>query len=445
MEKRDSLKSRLGFLLLSAGCAIGCGNVWKFPWMVGQNGGGIFLLIYFACLIVLGIPVLIMELSIGRAGRKSILYVYQELEPKGTHWHIHGVFCLIGNIALMAFYTTVTGWMINYFVRFLTGNFNNIGFVNMISDPGTNVIYMAIGVVLTFVILSFNIQKGLEAVTKYMMILLFILMIVLCIHSFTLPGAKAGLEFYLVPRGNSFNLGVVTSAMNQSFFTLSLGIGAMAIFGSYTSKSNSLMTESINIVILDTAVALLSGFIMFPACATYNIELNAGPALLFDTMSTVFLNMKAGRVWGSLFFLFMIFAAFSTELAVCENISCCIREKTKWSRKKTSLICGVGIFLISLTTALGYSVFKFQPFGEGTAWLDFWDFIVSVNLLPLGSLVIALFCCYKIGWGWDKFTLEANTGKGLRVQNWMKPLFKYVVPFLIISIYLYGICTFKFK
>ncbi len=444
--EREHLGSRLGFILLSAGCAIGCGNVWKFPWMCGQNGGGGFVLIYLVCLLVLGLPVMIMEFSLGRAAQASIVRMYQRLERPGQKWHIHGYFALLGNIALMAFYTVVTGWMIYYFVRFVTGNHANMGFVEMITNPGVNVGYLAVAVFVGFFILSFNLQGGLERATKFMMIILMGLMIILALRSVSLPGGAEGLKFYLVPDFSKITGSVVVAAMNQAFFTLSLGIGSMAIFGSYIGKERSLMGESIDVICLDLLVAIIAGLIIFPACFTYDLEVGAGPSLLFDTMATVFNNMSGGTVWGSIFFLFMTFAALSTELAVFENILAAIREMTGWDRKKGCLVCGIGIFLISLTTALGYSVLHFQPFAEGTAWLDFWDFIVSMNLLPLGALIFALFCCYdKFGWGWDNFLAEANAGEGLKVQQWMKPIFKYVVPVAIIFIYIIGITGFQWR
>ena len=444
-ENRERLGSRLGFIMLSAGCAIGCGNVWKFPWMTGQYGGGGFVLVYILCLLLLGLPAMTMEFAMGRASQASPVRMYQKLQKPGQKWHIHGYLALLGNIALMAFYTVVTGWMMYYFVKFLLGQSANLGFVEMITNPGVNVIYLLIAVVLGFGVLSFNLQGGLERVTKYLMTALFVLMIVLAIHSFTLSGAKDGLAFYLVPDFSKINGSVIVGAMNQAFFTLSLGIGSMAIFGSYIGKERTLMGESVNVIILDTFVAIMAGLIMFPACFTYNLEVNAGPALLFNTMATVFNNMAGGRIWGSLFFLFMVFAAFSTELAVFENILACVREMTGWSRPKGCVVCGVGIFVLALTTALGYSVFHFQPFAEGSAWLDFWDFIVSTNLLPLGALIFSVFCCYKIGWGWDKFVAEANAGKGLKVQNWMKPIFKYFVPICVAALYIYGLFTFGWK
>lgn len=446
MEKtRERLNSRLGFILLSAGCAIGCGNVWKFPWMTGQYGGGGFVLVYILCLVLLGLPAMVMEFALGRASRASIVKMYDKLERKGQKWHIHGYFALLGNIALMAFYTVVTGWMIYYFVRFVSGQSQNLGFVGMITNPRVNVVYLFIAVVVGFSILSFDLQHGLEKVTKYMMVALFILMLILCIRSALLPGAKEGLAFYLVPDFSKITGSVIVGAMNQAFFTLSIGIGSMAIFGSYIDKKHTILGESINIITLDTLVAIMAGFIMFPACFTYGIEVNAGPSLLFDTMAKVFNNLPGGRFWGSLFFLFMVFAAFSTELAVFENILACVRELTGWSRRKGSVFCAIGIFLLALTTALGYSVFHFEPFAEGSAWLDFWDFIVSTNLLPIGVIVFSFFCCYKIGWGWDAFVKEANEGRGPKVKNWMKPIFKYVLPICILGLYIYGLATFNWK
>lgn len=443
---RERLSSRLGFILLSAGCAIGCGNVWKFPWMVGQNGGGAFVLVYLAFLVVLGLPALTMEFALGRASQASPVRMYQKLEKPGSKWHIHGYVCLLGNIFLMAFYTVVTGWLIYYFVSFVAGKSGELSFAKMISSPRINVMYLFIAVAVCFLILTRNLQSGLERITKYMMVLLLVLMTVLAVRSISLPGGAKGLSFYLVPDFKKLTVPVVVGAMNQAFFTLSLGIGAMSIFGSYIGKDRSLMGESVKVIILDTFVAVTAGLIIFPACASFEIAVDAGPSLLFNTMTTVFNNMGGGRVWGSLFFLFMVFAAFSTELAVCENILACVREMTDWSRKKGCVICGAGIFLIALTTALGYSVLHFHPFGEGSAWLDFWDFIVSNNLLPLGALIFAVFSCSsKFGLGWEKLVQEANEGEGVKVKNWMKPVFAYFVPLCIIAIYIIGLATFKWR
>lgn len=440
---RERLGSRLGFILLSAGCAIGCGNVWKFPWMVGENGGGAFVLVYLLCLVLLGLPAMTMEFALGRAAQASPVRMYQKLEKPGQKWHLHGYAALIGNVCLMAFYTVVTGWMMYYFVSFLTGNVDSLGFVNMISNPVINVSYLAIAVILGFFILTFRLQKGLEKATKYMMCALLILMLLLAVKSGTYEGAAEGYLFYLVPDFSKLNLSVVVAAMNQAFFTLSVGIGSMAIFGSYLGEDRSLLGESVNVVLLDSFVAIVAGLIIFPSCTAYGLQVTSGPALLFDTMSTVFLHVPGGRIWGSLFFLFMVFAAFSTELAVCENILACVRELTGWSRKKGCVICGTVVFLLALTTALGFGVIPFHPFGEGSSFLDFWDFIVSTNLLPLGALVIALFCTnQRFGWGWEKLVQEANKGRGLKIQNWMKPVFCIVVPAAILVIYVLGILSF---
>jgi len=473
--KRERLGSRLGFILLSAGCAIGCGNVWKFPWMTGQYGGGAFVLVYLLCLVVLGLPCMVMEFALGRASQKSPVLMYQQLEKPGHKWHYHGYVALFGNFCLMAFYTVVTGWMIYYFYRFVGGIFGanltdleavtdvNNPFVNMLTNPTINVVCLLITVVVGFGVLCFKIQSGLEKVTKVMMIGLLVLMLVLAVRSMTLNNAGEGLKFYLLPDFTKIDGTVVVGAMNQAFFTLSIGIGSMAIFGSYIGKEKSLMGESINVIALDTFVALVAGLIIFPACSSYGIDVGAGPALLFNTMSTVFVNMAGGAIWGSIFFLFMMFAAFSTVFAVFENILACVRElsgmvkekiaakkgltldenKKVWSRPFGCIICGIVVFCMALTTALMGSAFSgFVPFAEGSGWLDFWDFIVSTNLLPIGSLVICLFCSYKFGWGWDNFVNEANAGEGLKVQNWMKPIFKYVVPAIVIFVYIYGLITF---
>ena len=445
VREREHLGSRLGFIMLSAGCAIGCGNVWKFPWMCGRYGGGSFVLIYIICLLILGLPVMTMEFAVGRASQASPVRMFQKLQKPGQKWGFMGALSLIGNLALMAFYTVVAGWIIQYFVRFLAGQTEQLSFTGMISAPAENVVYLLITVLLAFTVLSFGLQGGLERVTKIMMVALLLLMLVIIGHSLTLPGAGDGLAFYLVPDFAKVNREMIVKAMDQAFFTLSLGMGGMAIFGSYIGKERSLLGEAKTVIGLDTLVALLAGMIIFPACFSYGLEVTDGPGLLFNTMASVFNHMAGGRWWGALFFLFMIFAAMSTVLAVCENILAMVREMFGWSRKKGSLICGIVVFLLSLTTALGYSILHFQPFSEGTTWLDFWDFIVSVNVLPVGSLFYALFCCNRFGWGWDSFILEANSGRGWKVKPWMKSLFRYVVPAIILFLYVYGLLTFKWK
>ena len=418
MKQREQLGSRLGFILLSAGCAIGCGNVWKFPWMTGQNGGGGFVLLYILCLLVMGLPVMVMELSVGRAAQASPARMYYKLEKPGQKWHIHGYFALFGNVCLMAFYTVVAGWLLYYFVQFLAGHTASLGFVSMISDPGVNVLYMAIVVFVGFFVLSFNLQGGLERVTKYMMVALLLLMVVLAVRSVTLPGAAEGLTFYLMPDLTKITGSTVVAAMNQAFFTLSLGIGSMAIFGSYIGKEHTLMGESIHIIALDSFVAITAGLILFPACFTYNLEVGSGPSLLFDTMAAVFNNMEGGAGGAPCSSSLWCLPPCPRCFAVFENILACVREMTGWSRPKGSVVCGVVIFLLSLTTALGYSVFSgFVPFAAGSAWLDLWDFLVSYNLLPLGSLCMVLFCCNRWGWGWDNFPLRGQFRQGAEIPQ----------------------------
>lgn len=450
---REHLGTRLGFLLLSAGCAIGVGNVWKFPWMVGQYGGGAFVLVYAIFLLILGLPVLCMEFSMGRAAQKSPVLMYQALTPTKKAWGIHGFLCFIGNVVLMMFYTVVAGWLLYYFVSTATGKFvgmNNeaIGgyFGEMLSNPQTLITYMVIISVLGFFILSFSLKGGLERVTKVMMIALMIIMVVIAVNSFTLSGAKEGLSFYLVPDFSKINADVLVGAMNQAFFTLSLGIGAMAIFGSYIGKDRTLAGESINVILLDTFVAIVAGLIIFPACFTYGVEPGAGPSLIFITLPNIFVNMPFGRVWGSLFFLFMTFAAFSTVLAVFENILACVRDLTGWERNKTSIICCIVIIVLSLPCALGFNLWSnIEPLGAGTGIMDLEDFVVSNCLLPLGSLIYVIYCTNKFGWGWDNFTKEANEGKGIKMSNAFYLYCKFVLPVIILIIFGLGIKSVFFK
>jgi len=449
--QRERLGSRLGFILLSAGCAIGIGNVWKFPYMVGQNGGGAFVLIYLFFLLVLGIPVMTIEFSLGRASQKSPVRLYQQLEPKGSKWHYHGYVALSGNYLLMMFYTTVGGWMIQYFLSTASGKFNGLSTQqveeafnqSVCGNPVTMVGFMALVVVLGFFICSFGLQRGLERVTKYMMIALLVIMVILAINSFTMDGAKEGLSFYLKPdfqKMQEIGVGnVVVAAMTQAFFTLSLGIGAMAIFGSYIGKERSLMGESINVAILDTFVALVSGLIIFPACFTFGVTPDNGPSLIFQTLPPVFINMAGGRFWGALFFLFMIFASFSTVLAVFENILAICMDTFGISRRKAVLINGILIAALSLPCVFGYNIWSdFRPI-LGKDVLDSEDFLVSNLLLPIGSLVYLLFCVTKWGWGFDKYLAEANKGTGLRFARWLKPYFQWVLPILIVIILLQGL------
>lgn len=448
---REKLGSRMGFILLSAGCAIGIGNVWKFPYIVGENGGGIFVLIYLIFLAILGIPVLTMEFSIGRAAQKSPVRMYQELEPRGTKWHIHGKVAMAGAYLLMMFYTTVAGWMIRYFVSTATGEMSGLDadgvagqFSNMLTDAPMMILYMGVVVLAAVLVCSIGLKNGLERVTKVMMLALLAIMVVLAVNSFFLPGGDAGLAFYLMPDVQEVQkigiVNIIVNAMNQAFFTLSLGIGAMAIFGSYIGKERSLLGESVNVALLDTLVAIASGLIIFPACFAYGVDVNSGPGLIFITLPNIFNNLPMGRLWGSLFFVFMSFAALSTVLAVFEEIVACTQDLFGWGRKKACIINGILLFVLSLPCCLGFNVLGFiQPMGEGTTIMDLEDFIVSNLILPLGSLVIILFCVLKKGWGWDNYMNEVNTGRGLKMKGFMRGYITYVLPVLVLALFIIGI------
>ena len=452
--EREKLGSRLGFILLSAGCAIGIGNVWKFPYMVGQYGGGFFVLIYLFFLFALGLPVMTMEFAMGRASQKSPVKMLKTLEKPGHKWHIYGYFAMAGNWILMMFYTIVCGWMLQYFVNTAKGDFVGLdaagvgaAFGNMTNDWATMLIYTVIVVVAGFAICSFSLQKGLERVSKYMMLALLAIMVVLAINSCFMEGGAAGLSFYLVPNVENMKeagvLNVIVGAMTQSFFTLSLGIGSMAIFGSYLKKDRSLLGESVNIAILDTFVAITSGLIIFPACFAHGVKPDAGPPLIFITLPNIFNHMPGGRIWGTLFFVFLFFAAFSTVLAVFENIIAMLMDLTGWSRKKTCLICGAAMLVLVLPCLFGFNLLSgFTPFGEGSGVLDLEDFTVSNILLPVGSLIFAIFCVSRYGWGWKNFIAEANEGKGLKVAKWMRVYMTYVLPVIIVLLFFAGLYTF---
>ena len=449
--ERETLKSRLGFILLSAGCAIGIGNVWKFPYIAGQGGGGAFVLFYLIFLVILGLPIMTMEFAVGRASRKSPVRAYQALEKPGQKWHIHGYFTLIGCYLLMMFYTTVAGWMLHYFYMTAAGKLAGLNaeqvagkFTEMLASPATMTFWMVFVVVVGILVCAKGLQSGLERVTKGMMIALLLIMMVLAVNSLFMPGAKEGLSFFLVPDFDRMQeVGVVNtlvSAMNQAFFTLSLGIGAMSIFGSYIGKEHSLLGESVRIVVLDTFVAITAGLIIFPACFTYHVDQTSGPSLIFITLPNIFANMSMGRLWGSLFFLFMAFAAMSTVLAVFENIICCGMELTGCSRKKSSLVNLVLIILLSMPCVLGYNLWAWDGFAVfGGAVLDLEDFLVSNLLLQLGSLVYLLFCVTRYGWGWQNYKKEVNTGEGLKVQDWMRGYLTYVLPLIVVFIFAFGL------
>lgn len=449
--KRESFKSRLGFILVSAGCAIGIGNVWRFPYVAGQNGGGIFVLFYLIFLVAMGLPVLTMELAVGRASRKSAVLGYKALEKPKSRWHIHGWVAMFGCYMLMMYYTTVSGWMVAYFFKFLKGDFRSgitaddtaAAFSGLLADPGQMAFWMVVTVVLGFLVCSRGLQNGLEKISKFMMSALLILIVVLAVHSFTLSGEGKGIEFYLIPNLDTVSdvgiKNVITAAMNQAFFTLSLGVAAMEIFGSYMGKEHTLAGEGAKICALDTFVAIMSGLIIFPACFSYGVEVGAGPSLIFITLPNVFVNMTGGRVWGCLFFMFMTFASFSTVIAVFENIMSFAIDMFGWSRNKAAFVNGVIILIASLPCVFGYNIWSDLNLIGGRDVLDSEDFIVSNLLLPIGSLVYLLFCVTKWGWGFEKYLDEANTGKGLHISKKLKPYFQFILPLLILFILIQGL------
>ena len=452
--ERERLGSRLGFILLSAGCAIGIGNVWKFPYVAGQNGGAIFVLIYLFFLVILGIPTMSMEFAMGRASQKSPVRMYQQLQRKGQKWHLHGYVALAGNILLLMCYTCITGWMVQYFINSAKGEFVGLDgaaisakFPEMLGDAPTMALYTVVVIAVAAVVCSFSLQKGLERVTKWMMLALLALLVVLAVYSCTLDGAGEGLKFYLMPSWSHFMetgpLNVIVAAMNQAFFTLSLGMGSMAIFGSYLGKERSLPGEAMNVGVLDTFVAFTAGLIIFPACSAYGVEAGSGPGLVFETLPNIFNHLPGGRVWGSLFFVFMSFAALSTVFAVFENIVACLRDLLGWKRRPTCLLTGLGLMVLSMPCVLGFNVLSFiKPFGEGSSIMDLEDFLVSNILLPIGSMIFVIFCVSKRGWGWKNFLEEANTGKGLKVSPKLRFYVTWVLPAIIFVVFILGLYNF---
>ena len=450
MEKRERFSSRLGFILISAGCAIGLGNVWRFPYITGQYGGAAFVLIYLLFLVILGLPIMIMEFSVGRASQKSAARSFHVLEPKGTKWHWQSWACMAGNYLLMMFYTTIGGWMLAYVFKMLSGEFEGLDaagvegvFDGMLGQPVYMTVWMIVVVLGSFFICSLGLQKGVERITKVMMSCLFLILLLLCVRSVTLPGAVEGIKFYLIPDfGKMVENGIgeaVFAAMGQSFFTLSLGIGAMAIFGSYISKDRSLTGESVSICVLDTTVALLSGLIIFPSCFAFGVDPGEGPGLVFITLPNVFNQMAGGRIFGALFFVFMFFAALSTIVAVFENIISFSLDLFGVTRKKAVAVNIIAIILLSMPCVLGFNLWSsFAPLGAGTTIQDLEDFIVSNNLLPLGSLVYLLFCTSRYGWGWKNFIAEADAGQGLKFPKWSRIYVTYVLPLIILFIFVMG-------
>lgn len=448
--KHENFRSRLGFLLVSAGCAIGLGNVWKFPYITGLYGGGVFVLFYFLFLVIMGIPVLTMELSVGRASRKSVVKAYKALEPQGSKWHLHGWVAIAGNYLLMMFYTTVSGRMLGFFFKYLTGGFSGLQgaeidavYTAMQSDPAQMVCLMGAVVMGGFLVCSLGLQNGVERISKTMMLGLLALIVVLAVHSCTLPGAAQGIRFYLLPdwgRAMEEGLGnIITAAMNQSFFTLSIGMAGMQIFGSYMSKDHGLTGEAVRICCLDTFVAVMSGLIIFPACFSFGVEPGSGPPLIFMTLPKVFAGMSGGRFWGTLFFLFMTFACFTTVIGVFENLLASCIDNFGWSRKKATAINLVFMLLASLPCALGDSLLKGVTLIGGRGILDSEDFLVNNLILPGGALVFVLFCATKYGWGFEKYLAETNTGDGMKMPRWLKPYFRFVLPVMILVIIIQGL------
>ena len=453
MKERESFSTRLGFILVSAGCAIGIGNVWKFPYLVGENGGGFFVLLYLLFLLIMGVPVMSMELSVGRKSRRSGAEGFRVIEKQGTKWHVIGYVSVVGCYLLMMFYTSVAGWMLSYFWKFLTGSFSSLMdnhavssvFTEMLSSPFDSLIFMSVSVVVGISVCALGLKNGVEKVTKVMMIGLLVLIVILALHSLTLPGAMYGLKFYLLPSFSAVKekgiLSVIVAAMNQAFFTLSIGIGSMEIFGTYMSKDNTLLSESLRISLLDTFVAVVSGLIIFPSCFSFNVAPDAGPSLIFITLPNVFVNMKGGRLWGTLFFVFMSFAALSTVIAVFENIIAFFIDNFGWPRKKSVIFNFIGILVLSIPCALENNLLKGITILGNKGVLDSWDFLVSNLLLPGGSIAIILFCVWKNGWGWDGFIEEANTGKGIMMprKKGMKIYLGFILPILILIVMILGL------
>ncbi len=449
-QERETLASRFGFILLSAGCAIGLGNVWRFPYITGMYGGAAFVLVYLVFLVLLGLPIMVMEFAIGRAAKQNIGLALKTLEPKGTKWHAYGPIAIIGNYFLMMFYTTVTGWLLSYFVYTIKGDFTGLDaagvgnfFNGVLGNPLSQSLWMILAVVIGFAVVGRGLRGGVEKITKIMMCCLLAIMVILAVHSITIPGASAGLKFYLLPDfGKMVESGigeVIFAAMGQAFFTLSLGIGAMAIFGSYIGKQQTLTGESVRIIALDTFVAIMSGLIIFPACFAYGVNPGAGPSLLFVTLPNIFNQMAGGRIWGALFFMFMSFAALSTLIAVFENITSYWIDVHGWSRKKACLVNVVAIIVLSIPCVLGFNLWSdFQPLGPGTGVLDLEDFVVSTTLLPLGSLIFLFFCCSKRAWGWKNFIKEADEGKGLKFPKWARIYVTWILPVIVLVIFVKG-------
>ena len=453
---RERFASRLGFILISAGCAIGLGNVWRFPYITGQYGGAAFVLLYLVFLVILGLPVMVMEFSVGRASQKSCAKAFDTLQPSGR-WNWFGWWGFIGCMVLMMFYTTVAGWMLSYVVKMATGTFDGADstasaqvFSDMLANPNELIAWMLVVCAIGFLICSMGLQKGVERITKVMMTCLLLVMVVLVVRSLTLPGAQAGIEFYLVPDFGKLFAGetaseqwatfgsAVYAAMGQAFFTLSLGISAMEVFGSYIGRDRSLTGEAVRICGLDTFVALLAGLIIFPACFAFGVNPGEGPSLVFVTLPIVFAQMPLGQLWGALFFVFMSFAALSTIIAVFENLISFTMDKWGVERKRAVVCMAVAVVVLSLPCALGYNLLSGVSVPGIGDIQSVEDFIVSNNLLPLGSLIYLIFCISRRGWGWKNFLAEADAGQGMKFPAWTHGWLKYGVPVLIVVIFIMG-------
>ena len=451
MSKRETLSSRLGFIMLSVGCAVGLGNVWRFPYITGQYGGGMFVLLYLVCLLLLGFPLLLGELTVGRGGRANLVGSVKNLAPSRKKlWALPFQVVFTGNFLLMTYYTVVSGWLLAYTVYYLTGHMAKFStpaefgslFGQLTAAPVESSLYMAATVAVSALICSLGLQKGVEKSVKGLMFTLFVLLVVLAGYALTLPGAKEGLSFYLKPDMTKFTQNIsqtIFAAMGQAFFTLSIGVGSIAIFGSYINKEHSLPGESAAIVSMDTLIALLAGVIIFPCCFSYGVNPGSGPGLIFVSLPNTFARMPGGALWGALFFIFLAIAALTTVVAVFENLIAYLMDEWHLSRRKSSLIVGIAVGLCSLPCVFGFNFWsKFQPLGKGTAILDLEDFIVSQNLLPLGAVCLAIFCSSRYGWGWKNFIDEANTGKGMKFPRFLRWYFRYLLPLLVLAVMAVG-------
>ena len=450
MSERETLSSRLGFIMLSVGCAVGLGNVWRFPYITGKYGGGMFVLLYLLFLVLMGFPLLVGELAVGRCGQANLVGSANRISNNKKLWNILFQTVFTGNFILMTYYTVVTGWLISYTVSYLTGAITPYNtpeavgnfFGSLTSSPVDSIMYMVITVIAATTVCCAGLRNGVEKSVKFMMFILFLLMIILAANALTLPGRNQGLSFYLMPDWQKFTSNIsetIYAAMGQAFFTLSLGVGSIAIFGSYIKKTHSLAGEAVTIISLDTLIAFTAGIIIFPCCFSFGVDPGSGPGLIFISLPNTFAQMAGGRWWGALFFIFLATAALTTVIAVFENLIAYLMDQFNFKRISAALITGAAVALCAVPCALGFNLWsKIQPMGKGSTILDLEDFIVSQNLLPLGALTLALFCSLKYGWSWAGFTAEANTGTGLKFPTWLRFYFRYLLPLLILSVMFFG-------